>query len=256
MHDQGLSESDVKGASQADLDAARGLPSGRWWRRPGDRPIVFNTTLRMLRKYGRGRLLDVGCGQGQFARRASRFFAVHAVDISPNRVEAARAHSGLDTIVVGSATALNFGNESFDVVCALDLVEHLPDPPAFFSEARRVLRPGGLLLLSTPNPTSLGHRVKGRDSYMYSDPTHVSLLPPSRWQELLQEGGFAIVRDGTDLLWDPPYSRHVPGKLQKTFFLALAQMLFLIDVIFPWRLGENYWCLARAEDDADRNRWS
>ncbi|MGI8731571.1 MAG: methyltransferase domain-containing protein [Solirubrobacteraceae bacterium] len=230
--------------SQADVDCSIGLPRGRWWRRAGDRPIVFATALRKLSRRGEGRLLDVGCGQGQFMARAARRFDVYGIDVSPARVARARDVTGLDTVLEGSATELPFPAGFFDVVCALDVVEHLGDPGRFFSEARRVLRPDGLLLFSTPNTASLGHRRKGQDSFMYLDPTHVSLLAPDSWRRLVHTGGFVVVRDGTDLPWDPPYFKRLP-RVQRYAFLAFAQLGFLADVMFPWRLGENYWCLAR-----------
>jgi SAM-dependent methyltransferase len=242
--------------TQIDVDESDGLPEGRWWRQPGDRPITFRTVLRKLRAHAGGRLLDVGCGQGQFLRRAARYYDVYGIDISPARVERARSQSGLDTVSVGSATALEFGDGFFDVVCALDVVEHLEQPEVFFVEASRVLRPGGLLLFSTPNTESLGHRRKGRESFMYRDPTHASLLPRTEWRARLDKSGFAVLRDGTDLLWDPPYFRRIPRRLQRALFLIGSQLGFLVDVMFPWRLGENYWCLASsriAASDSDSN---
>ncbi len=230
--------------TQIDVDRSIGLPRGRWWRRPGDRPIVFATALRKLGRSD-GRLLDVGCGQGRLLARAARRFDAYGIDISPARVERARLVTGLDgAVTVGTATELPFAAGFFDVVCALDVVEHLDDPAPFLAEARRVLRPDGLLLLSTPNTASLGHRRKGHESFMYLDPTHVCLLAPARWRRLVHDSGFAIVRDGTDLPWDPPYFRRLP-RVQRYAFLALAQLGFLVDVMFPWSLGENYWCLAR-----------
>ena len=230
--------------TQIDVDRAVGLPRGRWWRRPGDRPVVFATALRKLGRSD-GRLLDVGCGQGQFLARAARRFDVYGIDISPARVQRARVVTGMDgAVTVGSATELPFRVSFFDVVCALDVVEHLDDPAVFLAEARRVLRPDGLLLFSTPNTASLGHRRKGHDSFMYLDPTHVCLLAPARWRRLVHDGGFDVVRDGTDLPWDPPYFRRLP-RVQRYAFLAFAQLGFLVDVMFPWHLGENYWCLAR-----------
>lgn len=230
--------------SQVDVDRAIGLPRGRWWRRPGDRPIVFATALRKLGRRADGRLLDVGCGQGQFLARAARRFDAYGIDISPARVARARQVSGLDTVSEGAATELPFADAFFDVVCALDVVEHLDDPARFFEEARRVLRADGLLLFSTPNVASLGHRRKGQNSFMYGDPTHVSLLAPDRWRQLVLATGFSVVRDGTDLPWDPPYFQRLP-RTQRYAFLAFAQLGFVVDVMFPWRLGENYWCLAR-----------
>jgi 2-polyprenyl-3-methyl-5-hydroxy-6-metoxy-1,4-benzoquinol methylase len=216
----------------------------RAWRKRGDRPLLYRSLLRHLRPWFGGKLLDVGCGEGHFLRRASRHFEPHGVDISVEGVALARRTSGLDTIVVGSALELPFEDGFFSVVACLDVLEHLERPEEALLEFARVLHPAGALIISTPNPASFGHRVKGSRSFIYRDETHVSVRPIAGWRHSLRMAGFAVVRDGTDTLWDTPYTQRVPARAQWLVFISLAQLMWAIRPMYPWAYGENYVCLA------------
>lgn len=111
----------------------------------------------MLRREGTARLLELGCGPGRalsaFARGIPSLTALHGVDLSPFMLEAAEARLARARLAArlhhGSATALPFASESFDAVVAMHLPGHLPpeESARTASEAARVLRPGGLLLV-------------------------------------------------------------------------------------------------------------
>lgn len=106
-----------------------------------------------------GRILDVGCDTGTFlAYMQSQAGAVGTgVDISPFAVEAGRRR-GLD-LRLGTLESVGFPEAGFDVVCAFDLVEHVSDPRAFLREACRILKPGGILVIETPNYAGLVYRL-------------------------------------------------------------------------------------------------
>lgn len=221
---------------------------GRAWRKPGSKPVLDNTRVRWLtRRISGGVLLEVGSGYGAFARAASSQFSVVGLDLETDVVRTAFEGTGVHP-VVGSGTALPLRSETFDVVVALDVLEHISTPEVALEEFRRVLRPGGHLFLSMPNPEGWGARRKGDQSFIYRDPTHCSVLPMAEWQNLLRSGGFDVVWKGTDSLWDPPYIDVVPAKLQWAVFVGIAQLAWRVAPAFPWTRGENFVSLSRRCD--------
>ncbi|HEU4733524.1 MAG TPA: bifunctional 2-polyprenyl-6-hydroxyphenol methylase/3-demethylubiquinol 3-O-methyltransferase UbiG [Kofleriaceae bacterium] len=102
------------------------------------------------------RVLDLGCGGGFLANYlAERGHDVVGIDSTAENLTIARAHdrTGRVRYEVGDACALRFPPASFDVVCALDLLEHVEDPERVIAEAGRVLAPGGLFVFHTFNRT-------------------------------------------------------------------------------------------------------
>jgi SAM-dependent methyltransferase len=97
----------------------------------------------------RPRILDVGCGTGANLELLARFGDAEGVDISEDALRFCRAR-GLRKVNHGAAESLPFAAESFDLVTALDVVEHLDDDVVGLSEARRVLKVGGRALLFVP----------------------------------------------------------------------------------------------------------
>jgi ubiquinone/menaquinone biosynthesis C-methylase UbiE len=101
------------------------------------------------------RLLDVGCGNGAYTTVLGRDFReVHAIDVEPQRIERFRETVAADpkfSVTVGSAEALDFADDSFDVVTAIEVLEHIVDLERALAEIRRVVRPGGAFLVSCPN---------------------------------------------------------------------------------------------------------
>jgi len=95
------------------------------------------------------RVLDIGCGTGYGVAKMARG-AAFAVGID----SAAEAVSGAAAFVQASATALPFKPESFDLVTAFEVIEHLTDWEQMLVEARRVMHAGGIFLVSTPNKSS------------------------------------------------------------------------------------------------------
>jgi ubiquinone/menaquinone biosynthesis C-methylase UbiE len=99
------------------------------------------------------RVLDVGCGEGRFAAALVREGTeVVAVDVAEEPLRRARArHPDLDLRLVAPEAPLPLEDASFDVVWAGETIEHVADTAGWLSELRRVLRSGGLVLLSTPD---------------------------------------------------------------------------------------------------------
>ncbi len=116
-------------------------------------PVIqqFRESLSVIRRFALGkRLLDVGCATGVFLDVARREgFEVVGTDVSADMVEYARSEFALDAHL-GPLEAHAFPEASFDVITMLDVIEHIPSYKTLMEEIRRILKPGGVLLLRTP----------------------------------------------------------------------------------------------------------
>src|SRR5262245_22131348 len=104
------------------------------------------------------RLLDVGCGGGLIAEPLARLAAtVTGLDPAPENIEAARQHASAQGLPIdyraGRVEDLAIEGLAFDAVICLEVVEHVPDVGSFLATCARLVRPGGLMLLSTINRT-------------------------------------------------------------------------------------------------------
>ena len=121
-----------------------------WWY-VGRRRIIRSLVERICATLNNPspRILDVGCGTGANLKMLAAHGQAEGVDISEQAVDFCRER-GLDSVKLGAAEELPYEDDSFDLVTALDVVEHLDDDVAGLREIRRVLRRDGRLLLFVP----------------------------------------------------------------------------------------------------------
>lgn len=151
----------------------------------------FRHDLDRMERFGTrgGSLLEVGCAYGFFlAEAAPRFDRVHGLDISAPAVAWARAELGVSA-QAGEVTQ-HRPEAPYDVVCMWDTIEHLPHPRRHLAAVARLLRPGGLLFLSTGDAGSLVARLRGRRWRMIHPPTHVHYFTRAGIRLLLESEGF------------------------------------------------------------------
>jgi len=137
---------------------------------------------------GRGRqVLDLGCRSGAFTRHFLEGNEVVGLDVDRAALAKA-AELGIETVAGDVDDPLPFPDESFDAVVAGELLEHLRFPDALVAEARRVLRPGGVLVGSVPNAFRLQSRLRFlRGRPPEDDPTHLHLFSASAVRGLLAD---------------------------------------------------------------------
>lgn len=153
-------------------------------------------------------VLDAGCGAGP----GLRFFAaaghrVVGLDRSPVALQrASRQVPGAVLVQADLQAGLPFAEASFDLVVLGDVIEHLSDSRGLLVECRRVLRPGGHLLVSTVNRWDFRRFFQGQRWSGLADPSHVHLYSPWELRQALLRAGFGNVRlraGAKPILWLP-----------------------------------------------------
>jgi 2-polyprenyl-3-methyl-5-hydroxy-6-metoxy-1,4-benzoquinol methylase len=140
-----------------------------------------------------GEVLDVGCGGGAFLERMrSLGWRVLGVEPDPRAVEVARAIRGLD-VRAGTLEDQRFAADRFDAVTSSHVIEHVHDPLAFLRECGRVTKPGGRVVVVTPNVESLGRRWLGPSWIGLDPPRHLHLFTCATLRRLAQRAGLTVV---------------------------------------------------------------
>lgn len=158
----------------------------------------------------RGKLCDVGCGPGGLLKIArERGWEATGVEISSWAVQEGRK-AGLD-IYQGSLLDARFSADSFDAVSMFDVLEHLASPREYLQEIHRILKPGGLLLIETPNVDGFFVRYVYRQNADLVKPrAHICLYGPTSARLLLEPFGFSTVK----IMSFPYCRRFTPGYLK------------------------------------------
>ena len=225
--------------------------AAEWWDPHGNfRPLHKLNPLRIAyikdqicRHFGRDaksanalkglRLLDVGCGGGLLCEPMARLGAeITGVDPSPVNIEVAALHarqSGL-TIDYQAATAedLASAGETFDVVLNMEVVEHVADVEAFISACAAMVRPGGLMVVSTINRTvkALGLAIIGaeyilrwlpRGSHRYD-----KLVRPQELESAMAAGGLRLIGE-TGVAYNPLTDRWSLSPDMDVNYMLLAE---------------------------------
>lgn len=160
---------------------------------PGGRDAVDDTVCHLPAPKRGSRLLEVGFGSGQqLARMHALGWHVEGVDMDPVSVEAARAQGF--TVHLGELARQAFPRNCFNAVYMSHVIEHVHDPLAVLAECHRILAPGGVLVVVTPNTKSWGHARFGECWMGLDPPRHLSLFSANSLRAAAHRAGFAHVR--------------------------------------------------------------
>jgi 2-polyprenyl-3-methyl-5-hydroxy-6-metoxy-1,4-benzoquinol methylase len=144
------------------------------WLYPGRTPEL-DLSVMWLGASHKGTLLDIGSGSGWLVEHmVSLGWNAQGLDFDSVAVRNARAR-GLN-FHQGSIFDQGFPEATYDAVTLCHSIEHVPDPVAMVRECLRIVRPGGRLVMVTPNSDSLGHRVFGRSWFPLDSPRHLYLF--------------------------------------------------------------------------------
>ncbi len=157
--------------------------------RPDTNGRMLSQTLRWRRE---GKLADFGCGDAGFLVLATKYFDVTGIELSPRGVEISRQRIAPEKILEGPVTevASTLPPNSFDVVTQFGYIEHEWQPVAGMRAAFRVLKPGGVTVIKTPNFASWNRTIRGMDWCGYHIPAHCNYFTPRTLRELFRKTGF------------------------------------------------------------------
>jgi 2-polyprenyl-3-methyl-5-hydroxy-6-metoxy-1,4-benzoquinol methylase len=167
-------------------------PAWSWGRHvlTRERRAAIDLSVRHLpRPPAKARLLDVGCGNGAFLAHMRRLgWEVHGLEPDPDACAAAAA-AGID-VSIGTLADVTWPEATFQAVTLSSVLEHLPDPRATLQACRRLLAPGGVLHIVTPNTEALGAERFGAHWRGLEAPRHLVLFNRTALTRLLDASGF------------------------------------------------------------------
>ena len=203
----------------------------------------FRHQLHQIERYVKsGRLLDVGCAMGFLLDEARRRgWQTQGVDLSEFASNYARAELGLP-VFTGLLRDARYPDGHFDAVVMDDVIEHVGDPEAELAEVRRILRPGGVVLLHTPNADSFSYRVSGRHWVHLKPGEHLVYFSPRTLTALLEKLGFQTKESHAS--GKPTNLRYIAlrvpryGKTIGLIAQAIVRWIPFSRAAFPFRTGE------------------
>jgi 2-polyprenyl-3-methyl-5-hydroxy-6-metoxy-1,4-benzoquinol methylase len=142
------------------------------------------------------KLLDVGAGNGYFVYLARNEFAIPAdgLEISTTEADYARDTFGVELL----RGDLSVVTERYDVITSFNVLEHVKEPMGLLEQMSARLAPGGLLVVTTPNPACIHRRLRGLNRWnMVCPPHHINLFTRAALQEMLIRKGFEVLEYST-----------------------------------------------------------
>lgn len=229
-----------------------------WLEEEAGRDRLWRRRLRKLLKHaGRGKLLDVGTGTGQFLKIARSFFeSISGTEVSQSGIQVAKERYNLE-VTQGELEDCNLPRNSFDTITLFHVLEHVPDPRRTIGLCRDLLKEGGILLVCVPNDVLAwtskikiaGKRLGLRPFQKFSPKVgvprvftsrevHLSHFTPRVLRGSLEQDGFKVIEESLD----PYYSASGVRLALHTAYYALHRFLFGLSHINRY---DTIWMVAR-----------
>lgn len=191
------------------------------------------------------KLLDVGCGNGSYLAKMRRLgWDVVGVEPDPKAARIARERFGIQ-VHVGNLTDAGFADQIFDALTMSHVLEHVSDPVRTLHECERLLKPGGKLVVVTPNSGSLGHRVLGRAWPHLDPPRHLHLFSMHTVRLAIEQTGLQVLRSWTSgrlATWTWIAGRQIrsTGQMPNGSLAGIRRLMRLEGIVF--RIVEEALC--------------
>jgi SAM-dependent methyltransferase len=154
------------------------------------REMTARERLDDLRRFvTKGRFLEIGCSTGEMLAAASSSFTAMGVEADERTSRAARLQ-GLD-VFNGTLCDARFPGDHFDAAAMYHVIEHVPSPRLELRELRRIIKPGGWLVLETPNIANIWYRLLGARWRQFI-PDHIFFFTPRTLARLCESSGFEV----------------------------------------------------------------
>jgi methionine biosynthesis protein MetW len=167
-----------------------------WWValfHPGGRDELDALAMYLEAPASGARVLDVGCGSGKLLPQMRAMgWQAEGIEVDPKAVETAQKR-GLP-VKLGQLRDLSFPDAHFDAIHMSHVIEHVHDPAALLQECNRILKPGGRLVILTPNTLSYGYRRFGSSWLNLDPPRHLILFNRTNLRRLVEQQRFRIER--------------------------------------------------------------
>lgn len=175
------------------------------------------------------RALDVGCGAGLLAEPLARLGAeVTAIDPAGELIEAAREHSAGQGLAIDyRVAAVEDVDGSFDLITAMEVIEHTADPQQFLEALAKRLAPDGLMILSTPNATGWSKLItitlaEGVGAIPKGTHDFEKFIGPERMKTMLADAGLKCL-DIEGIAWSPTRGLHLSEDVRLNYLVAATR---------------------------------
>ncbi|MBI2595324.1 class I SAM-dependent methyltransferase [Candidatus Daviesbacteria bacterium] len=199
-----------------------------------DERIAYTIRI-LLEKNNFKKILDVGCGTGKIVNYLNQNrFDVIGTDSSIEAIKIARkfaVKSAKKKFIKADATKLPFKRATFDMITSISVIEHLTKKQVniFLKEAKRILKPNGIIFIVTPNLLSPVRLYRGKRWFGYSDPTHINFYTPFSLAKDLKKVRFKKIKFNFKTAYNTPFYWDLPTPIKILFvYLLWSSPLALI----------------------------